>query len=220
MSIRQTIAPGLAASMTSAGPNTWLDEPMYAINWFRAKRPRVYGLYGLLAGPSVFRTGGKLLLKGVVTETVLGDAGGRDTLLIVNYPSASSFLELLSGRFFQLVSPLRMMAVRRFSFVMHRRSDGPAMLEYRRQRFDRTRTCAVAIGGGAPRAEDLPEGVEVVFAGTEAVTVAMEKRRGPQPLPHSTPSLVVVEGSTARAVRQWANAQTDASCVVLLERVL
>lgn len=216
--IERDITPGLRAYMESLGDDVWLDEPLFAINWFRAKRPRVYELYGALAARSVFRTGGKLLFKGVVTETLQGDAGGRDTLLIVNYPSAKSFLDLLSGRFFQLVSPLRMMAVRRFSFVMQRRSDGPALLKYRRPRFDETKHFAACIASvGMPfRAF---EGVETVYSGHAAVGVSMSGRKGKKPLPYVTGSLHIVEAADPEKLRAWAKSLGSAT-VVLLKRTM
>lgn len=218
MSIERSITPGIRAFMESLGDEAWLDEPIYAINWFRAKRPWAYELYGALAARSVFATGGKLLFKGVVIETLQGDAGGRDTLLIVNYPRASSFLDLLSGRFFQLVSPLRMMAVRRFSFVMHRRSDGPALLKYRRPRFDKSKHFAACMGPADMRVQES-HGVEEIYAGQAAVEVAMQGRKGKKTLPYVTGRLQIVQGESEDALREWAKRQTSAT-VVLLNRSL
>lgn len=219
MSIERNITPGIRAFMESLGDEAWLDEPVFAINWFRAKRPWAYQLYGALAARSVFATGGKLLFKGAVAETLKGDAGGRDTLLIVNYPSAGAFLDLLSGRFFQLVSPLRMMAVRRFSFVMHRRSDGPELLKYRRPRFDATKHFGACIGPADMPAE-TPEGMETVYAGCAAIEVAMRGRKGKKTLPHVTESMHIVQADSAGAIREWALQQTNATCVVRLNRSL
>ncbi|MFT5352847.1 MAG: hypothetical protein ACI9KE_000044 [Polyangiales bacterium] len=219
MSRERRITPGIRAFMESLGDESWLDEPLFAINWFRAKRPRAYELYGALAAWSVFRTGGKLLFKGAVTETLKGDSGGRDTLLIVNYPSATSFLDLLSGRFFQLVSPLRMMAVRRFSFVMQRRSDGPALLEHRRPRFDSAKHFAACIGPAEMPLQSF-EGVETIYKGCAAVEVVMEGRKGKKALPHVTGSLRIVQADRRDAIRAWADMQDGATCVVSLERKL
>lgn len=219
MLIERKITPGIRAYMESLGDEAWLDEPIYAINWFRAKRPWAYELYGALAAKSVFGTGGKLLFKGTVAETLLGDAAGRDTLLVVNYPSAGSFLDLLSGRFFQLVSPLRMMAVRRFSFVMQRRSDGPALLQYRRPRFDRSKHFAACIGP-ADMVATMSEGVEGIYTGQAAVEVAMKGRKGKKTLPYVTGCLQIVRADSESALRRWAEHQTSATTVILLNRSL
>ncbi|MEP3477775.1 MAG: hypothetical protein ABJZ55_00865 [Fuerstiella sp.] len=121
-----------------------LTEPLFAINWFNTRANWLYNLYNLIAARSVFRVGAAPFFKGHVTETLLGSAdASRQVLLIVNYPSGERFLDLLSGRFFQVTSVLRLAAVRDFSFVLNTRVDGPTLLKSRTQQFDASDSWAV-----------------------------------------------------------------------------
>ena len=67
------------------------------------------------------------MFKANTKETLAGSESlARELLLIVRYPTATGFLSLLVSRTFQLVSTLRITAVRSFSFVFNKRFDqGP-----------------------------------------------------------------------------------------------
>ena len=199
----------------SLGPERWLDEPVFAINWFHAKRPSLYDLYNRIASPAVFRAGGKVFFKALVGETLHGDgSSGRDTLLIVGYPAVASFLELVENRFFQVVSPLREAAVRKFSFVMQRRSVGAARLTSRIPRFNKRHAFAMHIfgeGSSAPvrSIEELtrdveallPGGATVHYAGQAAAEVVIHKRGAERPMRHVTTQLIIVEADDRAALR-------------------
>ncbi|MEM9071041.1 MAG: hypothetical protein AAGE52_21195 [Myxococcota bacterium] len=225
MTLRQRVTPTLSLVLRSLGPERWLDESLFAVNWFNAKHPRIYTAYGILAARDVFRVGGKIFFKGVVTETLVGD-GRREVLLIVYYPSGRAFLDLVRGRFFQLVSPLRMLAVRRFSFVFHRRHDGPARIEHKRQRFDRSKTYALHhFRSDAPienLAEEirgsLPEGVRLHFLGEAAVDVATDSRGKIRPMSYETHRLVVLEGDSDALRSHLRDSEFDSSSYVALLR--
>lgn len=114
-----------------------LNGPLFAINWFDTRRAWVYHLYNRLAAVRVFKVGGKVLLKGKTGKSLGGDETlRREFLLIVNYPSAQSFLDLVSDKVFQFVGMLRTAAVQRFSFVFHTRQEGVQLLSWRTQRLD------------------------------------------------------------------------------------
>ena len=106
-----------------------IESPLFAINWFDTRIAIVYHLYNLLAASRVFKIGGKVLFKGKCQQTISGNQDlARHYLLIVNYPSGHRFLELLSDKLFQVVSVLRIAAVKRFSFVLDQRQGEPQLL--------------------------------------------------------------------------------------------
>jgi len=101
-----------------------INGPLFAINWFDTRLALVYHFYNLLAAQRVFRIGAKVLFKGKCQQTIGGDSEmARQFLLIVNYPSGTRFMDLLADRVFQLMSVFRVMAVKRFSFVFHKRKE-------------------------------------------------------------------------------------------------
>ena len=106
-----------------------IEAPLFAINWFDTRIAIVYHLYNLLAASRVFKIGGKVLFKGKCQQAISGNPDlARHYLLIVNYPSGHRFLELLSDKLFQVMSVLRIAAVKRFSFVLHQRQGEPQLL--------------------------------------------------------------------------------------------
>ncbi len=104
--------------------NICLSQPLHALNWFDTRRPWLYHLYNRMAINSVKKIGGLPVFKGRVDQ-VLVDEGElrRDILLIVQYPQARRFLDLVENRYFQLVSVLRLLAVNRFTFSFSHRYD-------------------------------------------------------------------------------------------------
>ena len=101
-----------------------INGPLFAINWFDTRLAFVYHFYNLIAAQRVFRVGAKVMFKGKCQQTIGGDSEmARQFLLIVNYPSGTRFMDLLADRIFQLMSVFRIMAVKRFSFVFHKRRE-------------------------------------------------------------------------------------------------
>lgn len=123
-----------------------LAKPFFAINWFNTRAMWLYNLYNVIAVRSVLKVGASLFFKGRITKTLVGSPdAARQMLLIVNYPSGKRFLDLLSDRFFQITSLLRMASVRDFSFVLNTRIDGPASIQQRPQEFETSQAWAVHI---------------------------------------------------------------------------
>jgi len=88
-----------------------------AINWFDLKTPWMYKLYGLIASRYVRKVSGKLIFKGTLSRKLIGPKDRlRDNLLIVRYPGPRKFLQLVNFKIFQIVSVLRLAAVKRFVF--------------------------------------------------------------------------------------------------------
>jgi len=88
-----------------------------AINWFNLQRPWLYNLYGWIASKFVRKVSGKLFFKGKLVRKLAGPKDRlRDNLLIVCYPGARKFLDLIDFKIFQIISVLRLAAVHRFVF--------------------------------------------------------------------------------------------------------
>ena len=106
-----------------------LDEPIYAVNLLTRRRPWAYDVYNLLAYPIAKRFGARPLIKGVRGRRG-GDAGDGtetappETVLIVSYPDATSFLRMTTNPLFLLVSALRKLGLDDFRFGFTRRFDG------------------------------------------------------------------------------------------------
>ncbi len=106
------------------GSQADLHNSLYAINWFDTRMAWLYHLYNKLAIKDVLAVGATPFFKGEVCQRVHGVASSsRRFLLIVRYPNGNSFLDLLVKRRFQALSLLRMLAIKKFSFVLHRRRD-------------------------------------------------------------------------------------------------
>ncbi len=94
-----------------------LNTAVWAVNWFDTKRKWLYHLYTSIASGFVIKVGGKLWFKGQFEQTLSGhEKDARSILLIVQYPTANHFLDLVKMKRFQMVSILRILAVKRFVF--------------------------------------------------------------------------------------------------------
>ena len=146
------------------GEEAALQNPLFAINWFDTRAAPIYHLYNLLAGPRAFKAGAKALFKGKVQDTIYGNPDlKRNYLLIVNYPSANHFLDLVSDKIFQIFSVLRIAAVKHFSFVMHQRHQGNQLLKDRVPKENKQGAYAVVQLSESPEAsggEDLTSAIE------------------------------------------------------------
>jgi len=100
------------------------STPLYAVNWFNLKYKWLYNFYNKLAAPQVLKVGGKVHFKGFLTRKIKGkDEDGRDALLIVNYTGPNRFLDMISETYFQVISILRITAVKQFNFAFTQRVD-------------------------------------------------------------------------------------------------
>lgn len=77
----------------------------------------MYNLYNRLAFNHVFQIGGQPMFKGILDRQLLDNIRlRRDMLLIVKYPKADAFLQMISSKLFQFKSLLRSASVRHFQF--------------------------------------------------------------------------------------------------------
>ena len=108
------------------------DEPVYAINWFNTKSSLIYDFYNWLAVRSVRKIGGEPFFKGRHVKTLHGSAEDtRDVLLVVRYPALKNFRTMLESKVFQMVSLIRMAAVKDFIFGFTKRGDaGPDLVPF------------------------------------------------------------------------------------------
>lgn len=111
-----------SVAITGVNKQTDLDSPIWAINWFNLKRPKLYTLYNILVFPHLKKVGGQAHFKGYIKEKLGEDSDfDRQMLLIVNYPTAGAFLQMVSNKLFLLKSLLRLKSVSRFIFGFAKR---------------------------------------------------------------------------------------------------
>ena len=111
--LTRSIGVRLHARPESPGDSTQL----HAVNWFDVRALWAYDLYNALAATSVRKAGGVPVFKGRLSKVLVGDEQDqRDVLLLVQYPAAEAFAGMLANRWFMLVSLLRELVVKRFSF--------------------------------------------------------------------------------------------------------
>jgi len=100
------------------------DERFYAINWFDTKALWLYNFYNFLAVSQVNKIGGEGFFKGRVQEVLYGkQEDRRDVVLIVTYPKVEQFKKLFEMFSFKIVSIIRMLAVKDFTFGFTHRTD-------------------------------------------------------------------------------------------------
>ena len=93
------------------------NTPVCAINWFDLKVSWLYKLYTLIASKIVAKVEGKLYFKGTLHSKIEGsEIEQRDNLMIVCYAGPHQFLKMVKIKLFQIVSILRIAAVKRFCF--------------------------------------------------------------------------------------------------------
>lgn len=120
--VQLTRKQGAKIRADSAGA---FDHPLYAVNWLNLKRPARYRWYTRLAFSHLVKVGAKVFFKGYVAERLRGDEKyDREMLLLVCYPGPESFLKLISNRWFQVKSVLRVSAISRFVFGFVQKQKG------------------------------------------------------------------------------------------------
>jgi uncharacterized protein (DUF1330 family) len=216
-----------------------LDRPIYAINWFDTRMQWMYDFYNLLAAQSVFKIGGKVFFKGKVVKKLSGSAeDSRNMLLIVNYPSAIRFMDLMKDNFFILVSVLRELAVKDFSFGFTARLDSQEPLPEKRSTFDRSKAYAMHhFRTDMPLTEFLPRlheiaagnGVKVHYAGQISSLLFAQNQQGKETqVPCLMDGILLYEADhdalleTMISGEQYRQeiAQLDSSYIALLKRTM
>ena len=95
----------LQLTVTGARPDVDLDTPLWAFNRTRLRSKWLYGLYmACVLGP-VRKVGAQAHFLGLAYESMASDPElDRNELLLTMYPSAGSFLDLLTGVWFEVLN--------------------------------------------------------------------------------------------------------------------
>lgn len=210
------------AEVRPLGPEDSIDGPLFAINWIDTRWPLLYSIYMGLAGRLVRKIGGVPVFKGHPQETLAGpDSGARDLLLIVRYPSASSFLQLVHRRTFQVVSILRIAAVQSFSFVFHRRLDADPMSAIERavpedsgvygallySSSDSPSSERTKLEGAAHR-----HGVRLHYLGVPTATLSLSRAESSaREIPYVTDRVALVSADSIERLQAFAAAEVHGS---------
>ena len=118
------ISPSLQVKIIASGEHVSLNKPVYALNWFNVRYAWLYDFYNHLGTRSVRQVGGIPIFKAIVGRRLHGAPSDyRDKVLIVRYPDAVQFKTMLENRYFQVVSVLRLVAVKAFTFALSQRND-------------------------------------------------------------------------------------------------
>ena len=205
--IRAKVTKSTDVLIKGINPNINLTEPFYAINWFSTKREWLYHFYNFLAGRSVHKIGGKAFFKASVGETIIDDSGNgkRDFLLIVSYPGGRQFKSLMESTYFKLVSILRILSVRKFTFgfthkieaeVTSQKSDA---LHYAIHYFDTPQASTEII---QKIKELLPQHILVKYSGqTIANLFKQEKDKEAEQVPNLMSGLVLLQAAKEEELR-------------------
>lgn len=210
-----------------SGASEDLSSPLFAINWFNTRWAWLYDFYNVLASRSLTGAGGVAMFKGRTEAILWGKPTlSRGHLLIVNYPRGEAFLNLLSGRYFQLISVIRMIAVQDFSFVMHRRLETPEVppvetspsenVAYAVMHFQSDETSSEWM----VRVKSVFEGVTIHFASERCVTVAsMNSSREINEMPYVTENVVLLRAPDAATLKRLTSSKAFAELTLRLNNL-
>jgi len=177
-----------------------LGKPLYAINWFDLKRPRLYTVYNALVYSHLRKIGGAPVFKGYVKEVVRGDADlDRKMLLLVRYPSADAFLSMLSNRLFLMKSILRIKSVSRFIFGFSSAAgSGPEPITKPKKYTGQQHYLALILQESdeafiSSLNDSLEEtDIEIFFSGTKAATLSRKQNDKIQDQPFFIDRLIML----------------------------
>lgn len=197
------------------------QSSFYAINWFDVKFSLLYNLYNKLVASRLFAVGGALHFKGRHKKRIIGeDQDKRDMLLIVYYPDVESFLSLISNKFFQLSSLLRVVSVKRFNLAFTERLDSSSKVVSGNYdaRVYLVHTFRVSDwpDGLADKCSDLAKkyDLKVYYLGKKAITLTGEKNDDFTHIPFIMDGIILYEGAKAG---QFDNLLADMNYLKIIE---
>lgn len=175
----------LEARIEPANEKVKLDgKAMFAINWLDLNSRSLYNLYGFLAFPLARSIGAKAIFKGYQTELLQDTAQvNRKVLLIVKYPKPQAFLGLLGRKFFQLISLLRIKAVRNFNLgFAHLQQGQPSPKEHHYLVYHFQ---GGSLGVQMPVLQELSRELpfQIFFAAEKAASLVLRNRGKDRPVP-------------------------------------
>ena len=195
--------------ITASDKQSDLDQPLYAINWFNTKSKKLYNLYAALAFPHVKKVGGEVVFKGKVKDTLSGNKTlKRESLLIIKYPNADSFLGLFSQKMFLIKSLLRIKAVKDFVFGFVKMNGGSARSTSQPEKYMGDKSYLVHILKGKPELEikidDIQAGINVFFDRQKAAYVGRSTDDGEiKQGPFFIDRIIIWEASDESILKDW-----------------
>ncbi len=209
--IGKKVTKTTSLSITALRQDIDLGSNLWAINWFNPKRRWLYNLYTALAVPLAIKVGARLWHKSTFLEKLAGaDGDGRKMLLIVEYPSASKFMDLVGIKFFQLISILRILAVEDFIFGFTKRV-APQGLSKNRQakgapclvhHFRREKDFSKDFNDIASAASEKE--INLIYAGAKAATLSRTVvEKGITEVPFFMDGIIVFESDNAASLKTF-----------------
>jgi hypothetical protein len=208
--------------------------PVYAINWFNTKRLWLYNIYNLLAGLSVKKVSGQGFFKGKTGQHLLGDENlRRDVLLIVKYPAAKSFIQLVEIKFFQLVSLLRVLAVKDFTFGFSQRTDAATVSQNQWTKQSSSSYAVMHYTAAVDIAAEVGQFVaefdlQIYYSGSiSAYLYSGDGEQASAQIPCIMDGIIVFEGKDVQSIKNAINAvefhkiieKTKEKYIAILDRV-
>ena len=207
------ITSRIKACLEPLGSDEHLNEPLYAINWFNTRWSFLYTFYTMLAAWPVARSQSRLWLKAKHRSILSGSPQDqRSMLLIVRYPAARHFLDLLSNKFFQVISLLRELAVKQFSFVLNHRVPSSRFSHDLPPLPEGTAIAVHHFSSQKPFLDDLNmigalidgSQVSICMASHKSVQVVLERAGEVRTaLPFSTDKVVIFSGPDFEELEFW-----------------
>ncbi len=197
-----------------------LSGPLYAVNLLDRRRPWAYELYGLLVIRPLLKTGARIVFKGHRRRVLLGAAAQtRETLLIVRYPGAEAFLNLVGRPSFAATSLFRRAGIAAFRFGFVRTLGAEPRVSERPRRYTGTDAYLLTtLRGGPP---SLPAALATVapglfFAGRTVATVVFRAAGAPASRPSTlAPPLgwtgILLHQGSAPALEELAHGRLAAA---------
>ncbi len=214
--IDKKVTKTTSLSITGSQQGIDLGSNIWAVNWFNPKRRWLYNLYTTLAGPLVIKVGGRLWHKSTFLEKLAGkDDDGRNMLLIVEYPTASNFMDLVGIKFFQLISILRILAVEDFIFGFTKRVAVPGLTKNRQAKgapclihhFRSKKNFSGGFNSLASFASD--KGINLIYAGTKVATLSRTiVDKGVMEVPFFMDGIIVFESDNIASLKTFFGSET------------
>lgn len=230
--IRATLAGQSYVQIERVNSDIQWSEQVHAVNWFNVRSLPLYNFYNLIAGRSVTKVGGAPLFKGRLTKQLVGSENDKRTvLLLVRYPSPVHFKTMVGNTYFKVVSLIRALAVKEFTFCLtqvseniNRVSPMDSSEHYAVHHFRGDKKTIAAV-------EKLCSGEEVDLVFASLLTHRLKtvgSGGGEAPVPHLMDGTLLLRASDASTLEsmiesedyQTLIAQTESSFVGLIERLM
>ncbi len=209
----------------------WAEE-VHAVNWFNTRAMFVYNFYNLIAGRSVAGVGGKPIFKGRLTKTLYGSQDdSRGVLLVVKYPSAQNFCNMLENLYFKVVSVFRTVAVSDFTFCLtkattvatfaHVKMDSYSYLVHHFRGNEQTLTSAKQVTDGTR--------IELMFSSVKSHSIVSVAQNQPdKPIPDVMDGILLFRSNNDASLEDFVASNnyqvvvesTDTSSIGLLRRLM